>query len=58
MKTKRLNLTIQCTAVYNSAIQVPDDMSLEETIAYAKTHLQDATHMYVFHGGECIHENY
>ena len=31
MKTKRLNLTIQCTAVYNSAIQVPDDMSLEET---------------------------
>ena len=43
---------------HNSAIQVPDDMSLEEAVAYAKTHLQDATHMYVFHGGECIHENY
>lgn len=42
MKTKRLNLTIQCTAVYNSAIQIPDDMSLEEAITYAKTHLQDA----------------
>ena len=36
MKTKRLNLTIQCTAVYNSAIQVPDDMSLEETIEGCK----------------------
>ena len=41
MKTKRLNLTIQCTAVYNSAIQVPNDMSLEETIEECKTLLRE-----------------
>lgn len=41
MKTKRLNLTIQCTAVYNSAIQVPDDMSLEETIEGCKALLRE-----------------
>lgn len=39
--TKRLNVTINCQAVYNSAIQVPADMSLDEAIAYAKEHLQD-----------------
>lgn len=38
---KRLNVTINCQAVYNSAIQVPADMSLDEAIAYAKEHLQD-----------------
>ena len=41
MKTKRLNLTIQCTAVYNSAIQVPDDMSLEEAIEECKVLLRE-----------------
>lgn len=39
--TKRLNVTINCQAVYNSAIQVPADISLDEAIAYAKEHLQD-----------------
>lgn len=39
--TKRLNVTINCQAVYNSAIQVPADMSLDEAIAYAKEHLRD-----------------
>lgn len=39
--TKRLNVTINCQAVYNSAIQVPADMSLDEAITYAKEHLQD-----------------
>lgn len=39
---KRLNLTILCTAVYNSGIDVPDDMSIEEAIEYAKSHLEDA----------------
>ncbi len=36
---KRLNVTIQCMAVYNSSIEVPDDMSLEEAIKYANTKL-------------------
>ena len=36
---KRLNVTVQCTAVYNSSIEVPDDMNREEAIAYAKEHL-------------------
>lgn len=40
-RTKRLNVTINCQAVYNSAIQVPADMSLDEAIAYTKEHLQD-----------------
>lgn len=39
--TKRLHLTIQCMAVYESGIDVPADMSLEEAIAYAKQHLKD-----------------
>lgn len=40
--TKRLNLTIQCTAVYNSSIEVPETMSFEEAIEYAKEHLEEA----------------
>ena len=27
---KRLNVTVQCMAVYNSSIEVPDNMTLEE----------------------------
>lgn len=40
MKTKRLNLTINCTAVYTTGIDVPEDMSFEEAIEYAKTRLE------------------
>ena len=39
--TRRLHLTIQCMAVYESGIDVPADMSLEEAIAYAKQHLKE-----------------
>ena len=38
---KTLNLTIVCKAVYNSHIDVPDEMTLEEAIAYAKKHLNE-----------------
>lgn len=38
---KRLHLTIQCMAIYESGIDVPDDMDIEEAIAYAKKHLAD-----------------
>lgn len=38
---KTLNVTVQCMAVYNSSIEVPDDMSLEEAIKYAKNHLDE-----------------
>lgn len=36
---KRLNVTVQCMAVYNSGIDVPDDMTLEEAIKYAREHI-------------------
>ena len=39
---KKLYLTIQCMAVYNSSLDVPDYMSLEEAIEYAKQHLDEA----------------
>lgn len=38
---KKLNVTVQCLAVYNSAIEVPDEMSLDEAIDYAQAHLDD-----------------
>lgn len=38
---KRLNVTVQCMAVYNSSIEVPDDMTLEEAIDYARYHLDE-----------------
>lgn len=38
---KRLNVTIQCMAVYNSSIEVPEEMTLEEAIEYAKNHLNE-----------------
>ena len=31
---KKLNLTIQCMAVYNSSIDVPDEMGIDEAIEY------------------------
>lgn len=38
---KILDVTVMCKAVYNSEIEVPDDMTLEEAIEYAKQHIQD-----------------
>lgn len=39
--TKTLNVTMICKAVYNSSIEVPVDMTLEEAIAYAKKHSEE-----------------
>lgn len=38
---KRLNVTVQCMAVYNSSIEVPEEMTFEEAIEYAKEHLDE-----------------
>ena len=38
---KRLNVTIQCTSLYNSAIEVPDNLSLEEAIEYARKNVKE-----------------
>ena len=38
---KRLNVTVTCMAVYCSGIDVPDDMTLEEAIEYAKEHINE-----------------
>ena len=35
-KMKTLNVTMICKAIYNSSIEVPDDMTLEEAIEYAR----------------------
>jgi len=39
--TKTLNVSILCQAYYNSSIEVPDSLTLEEAIEYAKDHLPD-----------------
>lgn len=36
---KTLNVTVNCLGVYNSSIQVPDDMTFDEAIKYASKHL-------------------
>lgn len=38
---KRLNVTVTCMAVYNSGIDIPDEMILEEAIEYAKEHINE-----------------
>ena len=38
---KKLNVTVQCMAVYNSSIEVPDNMSIEEAVEYAKRHINE-----------------
>ena len=38
---KKLNVTVTCMAVYNSSIDVPDEMTLEEAIEYAKEHINE-----------------
>ena len=39
---KRLNVTVECMAVYNSTIMVPDELTLEEAIQYAKDHIDES----------------
>lgn len=39
---KRLNITVNCMAIYNSLIIVPDELGLDEAIEYAKEHLDEA----------------
>lgn len=38
---KTLNVTITCMAYYNSSIDVPEYMTLEEAIEYAKAHIDE-----------------
>lgn len=38
---KRLLVTVQCMATYNSHIDVPDDLTEEQAIEYAKKHLDE-----------------
>ena len=38
---KRSNVTVTCMAVYNSAIMVPDELTFEEAIQYAKDHINE-----------------
>ena len=38
---KKLNVTVTCMAIYNSYIEVPDDMNIEEAIQYAKEHISN-----------------
>ena len=38
---RRLNVTVQCMAVYCSGIDVPDELSFEEAIEYAKEHINE-----------------
>lgn len=39
--TRRLEVTVQCLTVYNSRIDVPARLTLEEAIQYAKEHLNE-----------------
>lgn len=36
---KTLNVTINCLGVYNSSIQVPNEMTINEAIKYASENL-------------------
>ena len=38
---KTLNVTMICKAFYNSSIEVPDDMTFEDAIAYAEEHIDE-----------------
>ena len=38
---RKLNVTVQCMAVYNSSIMVPRELTFEEAIKYAKEHIDD-----------------
>ena len=39
--TKTLNLGVFCSAYYNTSIEVPADMDLEEAIEYARENIAD-----------------
>ena len=38
---KTLNVVVLCEAWFQSEIQVPDDMTLDEAIDYAKDHIDE-----------------
>lgn len=38
---QKLNVTIQCLATYDSSILVPDGLTLEEAVQYAKKHINE-----------------
>ena len=38
---KTLNVTILCQAYYTSHIEVPDELTFEEALEYAKEHMDD-----------------
>ena len=40
-KMKKLNVAVQCMAVYNSHIMVPEELTLDEAIKYAKEHIDE-----------------
>lgn len=57
---KTLNVTVNCMAVYNSTIEVPDDMDIESAIQYAKDHISEirlGTLEYVSDSDELDEEN-
>lgn len=59
-KTRKLNVTVQCLAVYNSSIDVPNGLSFEDALRYAKEHLDEiplGTLEYVSGSDELDEEN-
>lgn len=38
---RSLKVTVQCMAVYNSNIEVPDNMTIKQAIEYAKEHIDE-----------------
>ena len=38
---RKLNVTIECLAMYNSSIMVPSELTFEEAIEYAKKHITE-----------------
>lgn len=59
-KMRKLNVTVQCLAVYNSSINVPKELSFEDAIKYAREHLDEVplgTLEYVSGSDELDEEN-
>lgn len=38
---KKLNVTVTCMAIYTSSIDVPEELTLDEAIEYAKVHINE-----------------
>lgn len=38
---RTLNVTVMCQAYYTSHIEVPDELTFEEALEYAKDHIED-----------------